>query len=193
MKTLTDLKFHALCLAAAVAVSLPFLMPSEVLAHTSTPAMCSFTDGVPATAACLNNSFAHIHNSMNSLKDANLSSSAAISHSKLATPALLPKAWAISDTGPCDGAAAVDTVTCTLGDSAKVTSIKSSGTAGTYRVTLSYNPTDTHFAILVTPLTTQNYCIVKTLANSAPHFLVECRTDAGVLTNGNFSFLVMDT
>src|SRR3990172_5536886 len=82
------------------------------------------------TSTDINANFTHIHKTMVGghgarLVNADVSSSAAIAHSKVATPALLSKAWA--NIASCDGSQASDSLTCTLSAGSGITSVKSSG------------------------------------------------------------------
>lgn len=152
-------------------------------------------------ATDLNNNFNHLHNTMVGghgarLVDADVSTLAAISHTKLATPALVPKAWAVLTT-VCDGAAAAGTA-CTVNESSQVTAVKSNGTAGQYRVDLSYSPPNASFAVLVTAISDDIYCVaynfVATTGDAnGTNFVVDCETDASVATNSAFSFVLLDT
>lgn len=86
------MKRHApTILAVMVAASLTLAGPI----HT-------WVTGEVITSSDLNANFSHIHNTMVGghgprLMNSDVSSGAAISHSKLATPALLPKAWIQAD------------------------------------------------------------------------------------------------
>lgn len=128
--------------------------------------------------------------------NSNIASNAAIAHSKLATPALVPKAWA-TVTANCDGAAAAGT-DCTVGDSSQIPSgngVEATGAGGVYRVNLSYTPANANFAVLVTAHTSGVYCNADTRATAAPHFVVRCWDGAvpGASNNVQFSVLVMDS
>lgn len=109
---------------------------------------------------------------------------------------LLAKAWGYV-TGPCDGAAAAGTA-CTVSDSFGVTSVKSNGVAGSYRVDLSYSPPNANYVILATSHGSFIYCIAHTHTattgdGNGTNFIVECRTDAAVASNTFFSFMVFDS
>lgn len=126
------------------------------------------------------------------LTNADVASNAAIAHSKLATPALVPKAWAHVN-ATCDGAAAAGTA-CTIGDSSQVSSVTSNGTAGQYRVNLSYTPANANFAQLVTSHVANVHCVTTATATAAPHVIVRCYTDStGAATNTAISILIMDS
>lgn len=95
----------------------------------------TWSAGEVITANDLNANFQHIHNLMVGghgarLVNSDVSASAAISHSKLATPALIPKAMG-GITYPCDGG------TCTWTVSSGFTSTITRSTAGQYTVTFS--------------------------------------------------------
>lgn len=149
-------------------------------------------------ASDLNNNFTYVlskagHTNSANILDGDINATAQISHPKMRTPALLPKAWAlVGRGGVCNGAAAADSVTCVMDASSQFTSVKSSGTAGTYRVTLAYTPPNINFAVLATSGTAALYCTVQSTAITAPHYLVACVDAAGTATNATFSTLVMD-
>lgn len=119
--------------------------------------------------------------------NSDISASAAIAHSKLATPALVPKAWTYISATCAAG-------TCTAGDSSQVTSITFNAT-GIYNVNLAYTPANANFAPVVTSHTANVYCITTgPFATVAPQFNVRCYTDTtGAATNASFSVLVMDS
>lgn len=119
------------------------------------------------------------------LVNADVSNSAAIAHSKLATPALVPKAWSYIETTCTAG-------TCTLTDSSQVTSITWSAT-GVYNVTLAYTPANNDFAVFVTSHVASTFCAATGQATAAPHVVIRCYSDAGAATDTHFSMLVMDT
>jgi hypothetical protein len=92
----------------------------------------------------LNTNFSHIHNSMVGghgarLVNADVSTSAAIAHSKMATPALIPKAW-VAVNGDC-----------TASPCSGVTSLTRSGT-GEYVVNLTTTRANTSYLVLVAPV-----------------------------------------
>lgn len=169
-------------------------------AHTASPAMVTFQAGAKLTAADLNNALAHIHNTLSGgITDANLSTSAAIAHTKLATPALVPKASAVV-TANCDGAAAAGT-DCTFTSISNVTAVSAQGTAGggIYCVDLAYAPANTVFVVNVTSHTATAVCIATDRnAGSACgadtyNFYVRCFDYAGAAVNNvQFGFTVMD-
>jgi hypothetical protein len=164
-------------------------------------AIKSWNTGEILKATDLNTNFNHLHDNMVGghgarLLDADVASGAAIAHTKLATPALVAKAWASLVT-VCNGAAAAGTA-CTVDESSQVTGISANGTAGQYRVNLSYSPPNAVFAPVVTAITGTIYCVAHTFVATTgdangTNFLVECRTDASVATDAAFSFVVFDT
>lgn len=152
-------------------------------------------------AADINSNFQHIHNSMvggghATLVNADVSGSAAIAHSKLATPALIPKAWASTTT-------ACTTGTCTLSQSSKITSVtyNSSGATRYYAVTLAYTPSANSFGVIVScdDFAAGEYCgcSVGDRSTSAPHFKFNCWSNSGgaspAIADKNFTFTVLDT
>jgi hypothetical protein len=156
----------------------------------------TWSTGETLKASDINANFTHIHALMVGghgarLVDADVSSSAAIAHSKMQTPALLPKAWAMVSAN-CTGSTAAGTA-CTVGDSSQL-SITTSGVAGQFRGVLSYTPSNANFAVLVTSRTTTSVCMADTYATTSPYFLVKCFDYAGAAVDTNqFVVLVMDT
>jgi hypothetical protein len=152
------------------------------------------------TSQDLNANFAHIHNTMVGshgarLVNTDVSPTAAIAHTKMATPALLPKAWAVvydqCDAGIADGGG-----NCTVGASSRVTSVTRTS-SGYYDVTLGYTPVNAQFAVIVSGRSQQliddnGSCQSNYANNSAPHIKIRCYAvhDAG--TDSSFSFIVMD-
>lgn len=125
------------------------------------------------------------------LVNADVASTAAIAHSKLATPALLPKAWAMLSAN-CTGSTTANTA-CTVGDSSQL-NITTSGVTGFFRGNLGYTPANANFAVLVTPRITGKMCTADTYATTAPHFLIKCYDDAGAIVDAmQFTVLVMDS
>jgi hypothetical protein len=168
-----------------------FLAALLVTGIAAASAIKSWSSAETVTATDLNANFTHIHNTMVGshgarLVDADVSSSAAIAHSKMATPALLPKAYAY--VGSSCGASP-----CTLSSSSQVTSITRTG-VGAYSVTLAYTPGDANFAVLVAPHTADRHCRSFTHQTAGPQFLISCvENDAdGTPQDTNFSLIVMD-
>lgn len=125
------------------------------------------------------------------LTNSDVSTSAAIAHSKLATPALLPKAFAAVNS-TCNSSP------CTLTSSSKVTTITRSGD-GAYAVTLAYAPANASFGVFlyVNSAHWASYglgCLVTNLQQSAPQFTIACnRTSDGAAEDpSGFTILVMD-
>jgi hypothetical protein len=128
-------------------------------------------------SADLNSNFQHIHNALvggthTAIVNADLSGSAAIAHSKLATPALVPKAWG-RVTSLCNVVGA-----CTVGQSSKITSISYSTTGvNHYDVVLAYTPTNANFAVLAQMTGSAGefgVCVPYAHQTSSPHFKVQC-------------------
>lgn len=156
----------------------------------------TWTTGQVVTATDLNANFTALKNgkvgSGVQAVNTDISSSAAINHSKLATPALVPRAWA-TVTANCTGSAAVSPA-CTLGDSSQVASITPNIVTGEFRLTLSYTPTNSSFAVIVTSHTTTSVCMAHQRQTAAPQAIITCFDYAGAALDANqFSVLVMDT
>lgn len=124
------------------------------------PALAStihtFANGERITADNLNAVNTHIHNLMVGghgprLVDADVSSSAAISHTKVATPMLIPKAWAttaVSCANPCN-----ETKTVSSG-----VGIISHTALGIWTIAWSTARADATYAVLITPVTGSRAC-----------------------------------
>jgi len=155
----------------------------------------TWSNGSTIQATDLNSNFNHLHNTMVGghgarLVNADVSASAAIEHSKLATPALLPKAWA-AITSACDGAAVAGTA-CTVAASSRVTSVTSHGTAGQYRLNLGYTPTNAVFGCVVTSHTVSVFCTCHTFATSLPNAIIQCVAHDNVATNAALTVQILD-
>lgn len=157
-------------------------------------AIKTWAPGDTLTAGDLNATFQHIHNSMVGghgarLVDSDVSASAAISHSKMATPGLLPRAWGIWKTacvspGPC--ATTVD-----IGISDAVFNA-----TGDYCVRLDVGRTDANFAVFVTPFAAggaDTACATYSHSTGTTFgsFCFKCFT-AGVAANTAFQVMVLD-
>jgi hypothetical protein len=126
------------------------------------------------------------------LTNADVASNAAIAHSKLATPALVPKAWATLNAN-CTGSTAAGTA-CTVSDSSQVTSITTNGASGQFRLNLAYTPSNANFAVIVTSHTAISVCMATSRATAAPHAVVTCLDYTGAANDVNqFSVLVLDS
>ncbi len=173
-------------------------------AHSGTPTPTTWSSGNTLTAANLNDTISHLHNTFSAgIVDAHVSTAAAISHSKLATPALVPKA-VLSISSTCDAALAAGTdcgvgiehskfLSTSGGAGSGNSAVECTGTAGMYDLTLSYTPTNTNFGVLLTSSTILVFCAVTARSTTAPHMRIRCHTDAAVATNTPFSALVFDT
>lgn len=160
-------------------------------------AIKQWADGDVLTASDLNGALQHIHNNMVGnhgarLVNADVSTTAAIAHSKLAAPALVPKAYGeVAYTVPnCE------TGTCTISSSYNVSSITNVD-AGVYNVALSAGGTDTTYAVVVSAgmafAETWSVCNVSERLN-ATNFRVWCTVAAtGVNQNTPFSFVLFDS
>lgn len=138
------------------------------------------------TAADLNANFTHLHNSVGHghggvIVNADVSGSAAIAHSKMATPALLPKLWGTT------GATACAASPCTLTDSSTITSVTRSG-AGVYAANFTAR-NNANYGVLVTSHISTVACYVN--ARTTTTFAVLCFDSATGATPTDSSFTVM--
>lgn len=175
--------------ALASPMSMLRSMVSGITLHT-------WGSGDVLRAADLNGNFTALNNGKVGggvqLVNADVSNSAAIAHAKLATPALVPKAWATLNAN-CTGSTAAGTA-CTVSDSSQVTSITTNGASGQFRLNLAYTPANANFAVFVTSHTTTSVCMAQTRATAAPHAIITCFDYTGAALDTNqFSVLVMDS
>ncbi|MHB1098584.1 MAG: hypothetical protein ACYCZR_03435 [Burkholderiales bacterium] len=148
-----------------------------------------WSSGEYINSADLNATVSHLHGNLGHghgpvVVNADVSTSAAIAHSKLATPALLPKAW-ISLTATCTAG------TCADVDKSIATSVAFVST-GVYTVSF---PTrgDASYGALVTAYGNRLINCGVT-AKAATTATVTCVTGTtGAETNGAFTFVLMDT
>lgn len=139
------------------------------------------------TASDLNTTFQHIHNNMVGghgarLVNADVSSSAAISHSKLATPALLPK-YVVFVTSDCAASP------CTLAYNSGLTSITRSG-AGSYVANFTAR-TDATYGVVVTAADSASRSCTNTAKTTTTASFV-CTDMADVNTDTGFTFILWD-
>lgn len=152
-------------------------------------AIKTWTSGNTLTATDLNSNFQHIHNNMVGghgarLVDADVSATAAVSHSKLAVPALVPKAWAFVGNAVCAASP------CAIADSSGISGITRSG-AGVYPATITSARTGALYGAWATSNTAALYAVAE--VTSATVVTVRCYDAAAVPTDCAFSVVVMDT
>lgn len=157
----------------------------------------SFASGEAISANGLNSNFAHIHNTMVGghgarLVNADVSASAAIAHTKLATPALVPKAWAITQD-------ACSASPCTVAASAGFISGINFSSTGVYYVLFSSARPNLYYSAVVSPVAVSNPAICNTDPFvDAGTVVVKCYTattgaaSTVALTNSQFSIVVLD-
>ncbi len=150
--------------------------------------------GEVITSTDLNAAFSHIHNTMVGghgprLVNSDINSGAAISHSKLAAPSLLPKVWISVDCATTPG-------TCTelSGTGASVTY---GGATGFSSIAFDVARTNNVFGSIVSAETTEGYACVTTghTSSSATVKCTRSNPDAGVtdaLVNANYTYMLLD-
>jgi len=155
---------------------------SPVLAHTSTPAFTVWSPGQGLTATALNDSLAHLHNTFSGgIVDAHISSTAAISVSKLARPDLLPRSWAYTS-----GATNVPGAILTSGLTTSLTYTRGAG-AGVFTYTLSPARPNANYMLVVTgqgiaAAAADNFgCHVRSRTTTGGS--IECYNAAGALAD----------
>lgn len=148
----------------------------------------SWSAGENVLNSDLNSNFSHVHTQAEALvTNAKVSSGAAIAHSKLATPALVPKAW-----GRVTAACSSDPCTLTAGSGISVVHYVS---AGVYTVTLSTARGGA--AVYMATVTAEDAsnpraCRVTGYA-SATVFNISCHDLATpTAANSGFNFVVFD-
>lgn len=152
------------------ALAIGVLTAAVAYSHTSTGTFTVFGPGV-LNRNQFNDTLAHIHDTFaGNIKNVHISASAAIVHTKLAQPNLIPKAVA-QVTATCN---AGTSTTCLLLNLGNVNLVKGAGTTGVYNVTLSYTPISSNFPVLVTSHLSAVLCIASGFSTSAPHFTVRC-------------------
>jgi hypothetical protein len=148
-----------------------------------------WSSGDLLSSSDLNANFAHIHNTMvgghgGRLVNSDVSPSAAIAHSKLANPILLPKA--VANVDYCTASP------CTVADAKYNVSGVTRSAAGTYVVTFSSARPNTGYTSMVSARYDQNvHCVVVSWTVSA--VTVACINGAtGNDTDSAFTFLMFD-
>lgn len=156
-----------------------------------------WSNGDWVLASDLNANFQHIHDTMVGghgarLMNSDVSASAAITHSKLATPGLVPKAAFTIGSGST--ACGTSTTCTTVGDSGLGKTVTSTGTAGTYVVTWSVARGNANYTVLVTTLYAASP-VVCTLAGGTATvgFTVACfASTTGTATAAVVSVVMLD-
>lgn len=150
---------------------------------TNASAIKVWASGDVLSFSDLNANFAHIHSLMVGghgarLYDADVNASAAIAHTKLATPGVLAKSTFIigSSTTPCAAG------TCTLTGASGITPTVTWNSLGNYTVVLPVARTDAFWSVQLTPMycnasTGGCYCSIQT-STSTTTTTVQCFTVA---------------
>ena len=151
----------------------------------------TWTSGEYITAADLNAAISHLHASVGRghgavLTNADVSGSAAIGHSKLATPALLPKSWVSVD--------ACASSPCTIIDSSGVSGVTRTS-AGVYVVTYTVARSSSAYGVFGQAFHTTAATFCHTTAKTATNATVSCIDGANphAAVDSGFGLLVMDT
>ena len=143
----------------------------------------------------LNANFAHLHAAVGHahgavITNADIKSSAAIAHSKMATPGLLPKAWAsIGGTVAC----ASSPCTITRQWPASYFSSVTRSATGLYVVNITSSRPNTSYLVMLTPIS--NVFGVRCAVNDlgATSFYVYCFGDTGAVANdAAFNIVLFD-
>jgi hypothetical protein len=155
--------------------------------------------GETLTYADINANFSHIHSLMVGghgprLTNADVNGSAAISHAKLATPALVPKIW-VTGTTPCT------TTICTMSDSSPAGVVVNRTSEGVYVMTFPAARANAFYGVLISTLADPTIvCSPLSRATSTLAFNCVKMTsyDGGIggigyPTDAAFTVLIMDT
>lgn len=150
-----------------------------------------FSSGDTLSPTSLNSNFSHIHNTMIGghgarLVDADVNPAAALSHSKLATPAVVPKAWATitaNCASPC---------TETLIASSGVSSISHTG-AGSFQVNWTVTRGDALYGVIVSPNgVNARHCQVVGGGYAAGNVIIGCYDLAAAAADSPFTIMMLD-
>lgn len=171
-----------------------YLAALLAVALVATPALSGsikvWSNGEYITATDLNAALAHLHANLGHghgaiIVNSDVSASAGIAHTKMATPALLPKLWSTM------GAAACGASPCTLTDWSVITSVTRSG-AGVYVANFTARA-NASYAVFVTSNTNAVDCYVGTRTTTTA--AVSCFDSAtgAVPTDASFSLVLMDS
>jgi hypothetical protein len=142
----------------------------------------------------LNANFAHIHQTMVGghgarLVNADVSSTAGISHSKLERPQLIPKMWVlVHGAGVYSACGASPCNFGIYGGAIFPSSITRSG-AGVYTVNIPARPNNV-YAVTVSPSSGAAQCFANT--HNTASFIVNCATAAGAAADASFSVVMFD-
>lgn len=136
----------------------------------------------------LNANFSHIHGTMVGghgarLVNSDVSTSAAIAHTKMATPSLLPKAIGYTSTTCTTG-------TCAMALSAGLGYTIAFTSTGVYTLTWSSaRPNNVYMGVANSTLGTGGWCSVDSIGTTT--CIIRCQNLSGV-ANSNFSFAIFD-
>lgn len=173
-------KYLPLFAAAVFAAALAFAGP-----------ITTWVTGDTVTASDLSANFTHLHATMVGghgprLVNADVNASAAIAHSKMATPALLPKAWVYATN--CTG------TSCTAADSSGVSAV-SRQDAGIYTVTFSASRANDAYGSLVTAAWYADQPrLCHAGSSTTPSIQVFCVTlDGGYPADSSFTYMLLDS
>jgi len=169
---------------------------SQAHAHNQTPAASTFSTGQTLTAQSLNDTVAHLHNTLTGgILNENISPLASIDTTKLAAVDFIPKGYA-RITSTCTGSTTAGTA-CTMNvnkGSFLATGgwgIKTSGQLGRYQVHTSSPRFGGNPIVLVTSNTAGIWCNAVDFANSVnPQFYVECKASGNTYADALFTVVM---
>ncbi len=173
---------------------LPIIVVAIIAAIAYAGPIKTWSSGETITAGDLNANFAHIHNTMVGshgarLVNTDVSASANIAHSKLANPAVLPKAMGGVVTACSSGP-------CSWGFNSGHSATFARASAGNYTMTLSApRPNAVYGAVATCGGTGANPCVcsIRSGTISTTTYQVDCSvfiTDGGVQQNADTAFTV---
>lgn len=175
-----------------IRLSAPFLLLLLLLTvPVALAAQYTWSSGETVRATNLNANFTEVYALANAtITNARISASAAIAHSKLATPALVPKA-VIAIMGACSTSS-----NCTVAYNygAAVTTVAQGSTAGEYTVTWTSARSNASYVVAVTSFGSSGgpHICSQTGSPTTTTFLVKCTDNAGAAASAGFTATVFD-
>lgn len=144
----------------------------------------TWSNGEVIQSTDLNTTLAHIHTAAEaSITNAKVSTGAAIAHSKLATPALIPKVWAV--------VALCTTGTCTIQADSGINTVVAGVTDGEYTIDFDTDRANANYATFITTNgAVSTFCSVTAYLTTG--ITIDCENDAGADTDVGFSIMVLD-
>ena len=177
------LKFRDMMIIALLAMTLSWVANVGIAYATS---LKVWSTGETIRSSDLNSNFAALNAYTGLITNARIAGNAAISHTKLATPALIPKAW-VNVATTCTASP------CTITESSGVSSVTWTS-AGYHTVNLSVGLKNADYAAFAFPrlasATAKVFCQID--GQDTSFFIVKCFDNTGAATNVAFNAFVLD-